>query len=396
MGPKFEEKYMNFNNAPNFSESRKIIKKIINKGKKNSIRKIDKPFLIYGAGNLGKMAIEYFEIIGKIPDLIIDKSFHENDDGEFYKVKKGSIDNLKIDLRRHYLIIVTIVNTSYTEIHEFLSEKGFFDIVPFYDVTEAYKDIHPLSNGWVLEDFDNNDFEKTNCVLKYWSDNHSRAHHLQFIAWHRLREDWIFKDSEIEISNRYFINEVTDILTDNESFLDVGAHQGEITQKFIKTNKSYNKIWLIEPDEFNYNEIYKNIIQNESLIKKNITLIKNAVSDNKNNKLFYEGLGYSSQFSVFGNSKIEVITIDELDINPTFIKMHLEGWELLALKGALNTILVNKPILALTSYHNSQGVWEIPYWLMNLKINNLSFYKYYFRLHGWCGTGGVIYCIPNL
>ena len=44
------------------------------------------------------------------------------------------------------------------------------------------------------------DQEKTAEVLARWDDDVSRAHHLQFLAWRRLREEWIFRCcSDIEL-----------------------------------------------------------------------------------------------------------------------------------------------------------------------------------------------------
>ena len=77
-------------------------------------------------------------------------------------------------------------------------------------------------------------------------------------------------------------------------------------------------------------------------------------------------------------------------MTPTYMKFHLEGWELPALKGANRTIREHRPIIAVTSYHNEQGIYELPSWLME----NLASYKFIFRLHSWCGTGAVTYCIP--
>lgn len=45
----------------------------------------------------------------------------------------------------------------------------------------------------------------------------------------------------------------------------------------------------------------------------------------------------------------------------------------------------------MTAYHNEAGLWPLPTWLMD----NLTSYRHYFRLHSWCGTGAVIYCVPE-
>jgi hypothetical protein len=71
--------------------------------------------------------------------------------------------------------------------------------------------------------------------------------------------------------------------------------------------------------------------------------------------------------------------------------LHLEGAELAALKGAKQTLVACRPIVAVTVYHNEHGIWKTADWLME----TLADYRFVFRNHSWCGTGAVIYAIPN-
>lgn len=88
---------------------------------------------------------------------------------------------------------------------------------------------------------------------------------------------------------------------------------------------------------------------------------------------------------------MEVTTIDALGMEPTFIKLHLEGAELAVLRGAERTLRSARPIVAATVYHNDDGIWKTPLWMMR----NLKDYRFLFRLHSWCGTGAVLYAIPS-
>jgi hypothetical protein len=88
---------------------------------------------------------------------------------------------------------------------------------------------------------------------------------------------------------------------------------------------------------------------------------------------------------------VAVRPLDALDLSPSFVKLHLEGAELSALKGARGTLLAHRPIVAATVYHNADGIWRTPLWLME----TLPDYRFLFRLHSWCGTGAVVYGIPN-
>jgi hypothetical protein len=83
--------------------------------------------------------------------------------------------------------------------------------------------------------------------------------------------------------------------------------------------------------------------------------------------------------------------IDSLGIKPTFIKLHLEGGELDALKGGLNTIINCRPIILANVDHNENGIWQTAKWMMD----NLPDYRFLFRNHVWCAAGSVMYAIPN-
>jgi ABC-type branched-subunit amino acid transport system ATPase component len=50
-----------------------------------------------------------------------------------------------------------------------------------------------------------------------------------------------------------------------------------------------------------------------------------------------------------------------------------------------------RPVIAATVYHNADGIWKTPLWLME----NLRDYRILFRTHSWCGTGAVVYAIPD-
>jgi len=373
-----------------------IFNKIIAKESKDAKRKIDKPFVIYGAGNLGTMAIDFFNKIDQFPDFIVDKNinFSNIELVNNNKINLVNPESVSYENKKNYLIIVCIVTSSYEKIYESLIGQGWSDIVHFYDVTEAYTDVYPLSNGWILNELNDNEISNIELVISKWEDDTSRAHFLQFIAWHKLREDWTFLDSENNINDRYFIDKIKKILNDNESFLDVGAHEGEVCEKFISLINNYKSIEMIEPDPLNYGKIIKKFKLNKNFQNHNIYLLPLVISSGNKKVNFYDGLGYTSQISEKGQNILTAYKVDQLDLSPSFIKIHLEGWELEALKGMKNTIKKNKPIIVTTSYHNKLGICELPMWLLTNLQKESEDYKLFFRQHGWCGTGGVIYCVP--
>ena len=63
---------------------------------------------------------------------------------------------------------------------------------------------------------------------------------------------------------------------------------------------------------------------------------------------FSEGYGFASRLSAFGQVKVSTRSIDSLDVEPTFIKLHLEGGEHDALRGARETLRAQRPDRAST------------------------------------------------
>jgi FkbM family methyltransferase len=235
------------------------------------------------------------------------------------------------------------------------------------------------------------DRDKTAKVLAQWDDDISRAHHLQFLAWRRLREEWVFDGAPVTTDDRFFIPEVTSRLGDTEVFVDAGAHYGGVTETFLaRTKDAFRQIVAIEPDPANRSRLeaeFRRMFPDLS----QVAILDCALGEAEGEALFREGLGYASQISTTGAGRIRVRPVDALGLAPSFLKLHLEGAELGALQGARQTLLTHRPIVAATVYHNADGVWKTPLWLME----SLSDYRFLFRAHSWCGTGAVVYALPR-
>ncbi|OQW92805.1 MAG: hypothetical protein BWK78_00530 [Thiotrichaceae bacterium IS1] len=387
-------KQLNFYQDTNFIESKNILLRIAGTPVNHCPRFVNLPLALYGAGDLGKMAREYFDRLGIPINFVVDIHAEKLQNDPFWQgLQVVTPSAVEPKTRKKVLLAICVVTSSYTDIAKHLYSEGWTDVVPFYDIAEAYRDRHPLSNGWFATPFSANDIKQIESVLERWADDISRAHHLQFIAWRRLRQEWSFMGALINTKNRYFIPEVVSVLTDQESFADVGAHIGGVSQRFIEMVKScFQKIWVIEPDVTNLSALQQLMVSSLAIeLKHKINIIPVAVGSKNEQRNFFQGLGYASQCSHLGQNSITVRTIDELGLTPSFIKLHIEGWELDALKGAGETLRQYRPIVTVTSYHNHEGLWQLPQWLMS----ELSNYKFYMRLHSWCGTGAVVYCVPQ-
>lgn len=352
----------------------------------------DAPLALYGAGNLGRLARDFLEKVGTRVGMVIDRNARELTESALWSgVSLLHPDEVAEDTKRSVRLAVSLVTSPYVETERSLLAQGFSDVVPFYDLAESFRPAHPLSNGWFSPPLTPHDQDRTAKVLSLWHDDVSRAHHIQFIAWRRLREEWTFASASLSPHDRFFIPEVTQVMTDHEFFVDGGAHHGHVTEEFVRlTNGAFNRVLVIEPDPFNVAQLRTNIKAGmpDGL---RIDVCDFALAENEGTLPFHEGLGHASQLSESGNMRVTARPLDALGVSPTFLKLHLEGGELSALKGAQKTLSRSRPIVATTVYHNADGIWHTPLWLME----TLSEYRFLFRLHTWCGTGAVIYAIPN-
>ena len=155
-----------------------------------------------------------------------------------------------------------------------------------------------------------------------------------------------------------------------ESFLDLGAYDGDTVREFqARTENSYKEIVALEPDKKNY----------KKLVKKT----EGALLLNKGSYSFEGGLSFStegsrnSSFMKDGKNTIDVTTVDIIakDHKPTFIKMDVEGSEEETLKGAVKTLKENKPKLIMSAYHKNSDYFE----LINIIHSINPEYKIYLR-----------------
>jgi FkbM family methyltransferase len=147
------------------------------------------------------------------------------------------------------------------------------------------------------------------------------------------------------------------IMYDNETFVDVGANVGSYSLKIAQDYKYRGvKVIAIEAHPENYKALCRNIELNSF---KHIKAINKAVSDHKGLVTMYERFHIEnrvrSDFYSLCNTflhetnfvrnggktlQVESDTLDNILAmdNPSVMKIDIEGAEILALKGATNTL----------------------------------------------------------
>jgi FkbM family methyltransferase len=352
----------------------------------------DRPLALYGAGSLGHLAREFLDVVGHEFALVIDRNAPQlAQEPSWSGLRLVHPEDVSSRDKCRLRVAVSIVSAPYVPLEQTLRQLGFADVVPFYDLAESFRAVHPLSNGWFANPLTPLDQTKTAEVLARWNDDVSRAHHLQFLAWRRLRGEWTFDGAPVSSADRFFTPEVVAALHDQECLLDAGAHHGSVLETFLThTNGAFRQIIAVEPDP-HHRAVLESKLRTLLPDDPRVAIYDCAIADRDGDMLFHAGLGYASQLSPTGKLRVSTRRIDALGLAPSFVKLHLEGAEFAALRGARETLIDCRPIVAATVYHNNDGICRTAFWLME----TLPAYRFFFRLHSWCGTGAVIYAIPK-
>lgn len=152
------------------------------------------------------------------------------------------------------------------------------------------------------------------------------------------------------------------ILNTGDLFIDAGAHTGMWT---VQASRFYKRVIAIEPTNSIVKKLNRNIRMNRL---ENVTVIPKALADSvgampfyrwpdgpMGNSLVQNPVSYSNDY---GQGKldgmIETVSIDSLEVDPTVVKLDVEGFEDKAIKGGIVTIRRTYPTL-LVEIHRKEN-----------------------------------------
>jgi FkbM family methyltransferase len=223
------------------------------------------------------------------------------------------------------------------------------------------------------------------------ADHDSRKEYLAQIRW-RLRLDFDGLPSPAG-HRQYFADDLFD-LRDDEVFVDCGAYDGDSLREFFGQKRAFKGRYIaIEPDPVNLNSLKECVSALEADNCDRVSIFPVAVG-RRSGTVSFEGTGLPSSSACSGGSyKVRMLPLDEIlqGLDPTFIKMDIEGAEMDALAGARRLIGKSRPILAISAYHRPDHLWRIP-----LLIGSISKeYSIFMRPHNEEGWDLVCYAVPR-
>lgn len=227
-------------------------------------------------------------------------------------------------------------------------------------------------------------------VFNFLDDNKSKNVYWNILVRLCLQYQWhYFYETEDFI--QYFPNEFE--FTNNEVYLDAGVYDGKNIYQFMdKIEGNYQYIYGIEADPHNFKRSVDNLreIKNLELYPKALHCKNEIISFLSTDSSSKKG---NAHVQPNGDIIVQGIKGDCLKNKPTFIKMDIEGSEKDALEGLRETIMNEKPKLAICIYHFQEDFWEVP-----LKMKELNpKYKLMIRNHEkmFCLIESVCYAYTN-
>lgn len=177
-------------------------------------------------------------------------------------------------------------------------------------------------------------------------------------------------------------------LSSSEVFVDGGMYIGDTADQFLKrASGRYRHYYGFEPDKANYSAAVEYLAG-----KRDVTTIEKGLWNHETSLPFSASLGSSSALGDSGSDLISVTALDTYFSDkppPTFIKMDIEGAELMALKGAENIIRSHKPKLAISAYHKPEDVYTLPMLIRSYRND----YKFYLRHYTNSLNETVLYAV---
>ncbi|MBQ1281889.1 MAG: FkbM family methyltransferase, partial [Oscillospiraceae bacterium] len=152
-------------------------------------------------------------------------------------------------------------------------------------------------------------------------------------------------------------------LTDGETYLDLGAYNGDTVAEFLAHVNGYRQIIALEPDPKNYKKLVKNTEHLE-----NIRCINAGIYKERCELSFAAHAGRNSAVGA-GGRITQMESVDSLlNGEPvSYIKMDVEGQEQNAILGAVETIRRCKPKMLVSCYHRSEDLFTLPMEVFKLR-----------------------------
>jgi FkbM family methyltransferase len=343
---------------------------------------------LFGAGYMGLTAAE---LLSGSPWNVHVTCFCDNDPAKWGQSMGGlpcvSPAEIQDDPAK---TVVLVTSRHYEAIQRQLAPFGFASVFCFANIT-ALQHGERLSAEVTRPEGSAAFADKVRRLQSVLTDEHSRR------VADTLVRNWFLYPPEgesyaaIETPHQYFPEDLIR-LDREEAFVDVGAFDGETTLEFFRrTHGLFSVVHVFELDRENCRRTEQNLRQGMSQAMGRVVLHPVGLADRTGEVRYSTRLSQSAMASD-GDAVGQIVRLDDaLGGRPaTFIKMDIEGAERAAIEGAVETLRLWQPKLAVCTYHAPEDLLEIPVRLHEL----LPAHRIYLRHHTPVDYETVCYAVP--
>jgi FkbM family methyltransferase len=347
-----------------------------------------KPLVLFGAGPLGRIALDGLERAGIRPLALCDNSV----------VRQGhDIDGIPVlspveavTLHgREAAFVVTVYNPS--GVVRQLEELGAGCVVTAAPLFRHYHEALAPHGSF---DLPHQIFSQANDVRRMgqlWADDESRREYLAQLEW-RTTVGYSDMPPPSPGDQTYFPPDLV-ALSAEERFVDCGAFDGDTLRAFLQQSRgSFARFDAFEPDPDNCARLKSFISLLPAGTAAKIEVRNAAVGARSELVAFHVTGTAGSGIKSDGTFEVDCVRLDDVlgDLHPTYIKMDIEGAEPDALQGARQLLQREQPVLAVCTYHSMDHLWRLP--LLIHEIN--PDYRLYLRRYAEECWETVCYAVP--
>jgi FkbM family methyltransferase len=179
--------------------------------------------------------------------------------------------------------------------------------------------------------------------------------------------------------------------------IDGGACWGETSLFFSRIVGVKGKVYAFEFIPSNMSVLKEVLAKNSDVT--NVEIIENPIWNKDNVEIYYKDKGSGSRVTtkpfenfdgIVRTKTIDTLVSENIIQKVDLIKLDVEGAELNALKGAVESIKKFKPLLIVALYHYERDFKEIPEFIQNLRLG----YKFYFGHYTNYHEESFLYAVP--
>ena len=329
----------------------------------DALTRESRPIVVYGMGNGAEKLKARFDKYGiRIADFFASDGFVRGQSFLGYRVKSFS------EIKETYpeFVIVVSFASNRAEVIELVA-----DLDRQYEL--YIPDMPVAGEEYFDHTFFNENYQLLVNAINCLNDEESRSNFASAV-WFKLTGKLSYlMEAWTDAEQIYSVLEPRGV----ETLIDAGAYNGDTVREAIEYFPALRSAVAIEPDPKTFKRLLK-YVQTENRIE--LTALNRAVwSDCTGGSFISSGNRNSSVSSTASHqhklTEVALCSVDSLGLSPDFIKYDVEGAEMEALAGSLNTINSCTPRLLVSVYHRSRDLFEI----INFLASSTSGYKMYLR-----------------